>query len=200
MFTLNHYFGIICKGDLMKQINKIKGYEEIKEFYYVNEKGQVFSFGNFGGKLSKTPRELKQYEKTGGYMNVALCSNNKKTRYIRVNRLVASAFIDNPKNKGFVHHKDENKKNNNVNNLEWVTPRENNNYSVSKKVYCYNELGDLINTFISTYEATEKMKCNQGHLAAVARGKERSHKGFIFSYKPLTKKDIVQRLSKPFHR
>lgn len=180
----------------MIQINKIKGYEHIKEFYYVNEKGQIFSRSS---AISENLKELKQYEKTGGYMNVALMAIDGKVKYIRVNRLVAAAYIANPNGKSYVHHKDENRKNNNADNLEWATPKENNDYSLSKKVYCYDKIGNLINIYSSTKEAEEKTKFNRGHIAAVSRGKERSHKGYVFSYVPLSKNEVKQKLENPFY-
>ena len=67
----------------------------------------------FNGKL------LKQYY-CNGYMQVKVSG-----KQIYVHRLVAQAFIPNPDNKPQVNHKDGNKANNNVNNLEWVTNKEN---------------------------------------------------------------------------
>ena len=65
---------------------------------------------------------------TSGYRSVKLTFDNSKQQRFYVHRLVAEHFILNsdPKNKTFVNHKDGNKLNNNVDNLEWVSPRENN--------------------------------------------------------------------------
>ncbi len=65
---------------------------------------------------------------TSGYRSVKLTFDNSKQQRFYVHRLVAEHFIINPdpKNKTFVNHKDGNKLNNNVENLEWVSPRENN--------------------------------------------------------------------------
>lgn len=65
---------------------------------------------------------------TSGYRSVKLTFENSKQQRFYVHRLVAEHFIKNPdpKNKTFVNHIDGNKLNNNVNNLEWVSPRENN--------------------------------------------------------------------------
>lgn len=62
-----------------------------------------------------------------GYIKVSL---NNKLHY--VHRLVADAFIPKIEGRNFVNHKDENKSNNNVNNLEWCTNKENINHSVDK--------------------------------------------------------------------
>lgn len=89
--------------------------------YYVDDSGNVYS--RKYGYL----RELKQYPKTHGYLYVALSKNGKKD-YLRVHRLVAEAFIPNLDNLPEVNHKDEDKTNNRVNNLEWCTPHDNKVY------------------------------------------------------------------------
>ena len=62
---------------------------------------------------------------TSGYKMVGLYLGNKKRLNKQVHRLVALAFIDNLYNKKQVNHKDSNKLNNHIDNLEWVTPKEN---------------------------------------------------------------------------
>ena len=61
------------------------------------------------------------------YMEVNLSKNNKVTHYL-IHRLVAQAFIPNPNNLPQVNHKDENRENNRVDNLEWCTAEYNTNY------------------------------------------------------------------------
>ena len=78
----------------VKEINKIKGLEHINDGYYVSYDGRVFSLRDFHGNVDmKYRHELKQYEKTGGYLNVALTTKHNKVNYLRVNRLVALAFV-----------------------------------------------------------------------------------------------------------
>ena len=147
----------------MKRICDIKGFEEVREIYFVNEQGKIFSKSKFGIGSTGELREIKQYVKTGGYLNCALVNNNGKTKYYRVHRIVLSAYLENINNKSYVNHKDSNRQNNNLNNLEWVTPRENNNHSLSKKVYMYDLNGNLEKVFNSTYEASLE-GYNRGHI------------------------------------
>ena len=63
----------------VKQINKIKGLEHINNGYYVSYDGRVFSLRDKKGNVSmRNKHELKQYEKTGGYLNVALTTKHNK--------------------------------------------------------------------------------------------------------------------------
>ena len=95
---------------------KIKGFEES---YEISDTGLVKSISSGKVlKLSVTPR---------GYLRTSL--SNGKVKNFFVHRLVAIAFVDNPHNKGFVNHKDCDKKNNHADNLEWVTPKENTHHA-----------------------------------------------------------------------
>ena len=69
-------------------------------------------------------RILKQADNGHGYLRI---NRGGKTYYIH--RLVAEAFISNPENKSQVNHIDGNKYNNNLENLEWVTPKENSDHA-----------------------------------------------------------------------
>ena len=82
---------------------------------------EVSSFGNVRNK--NTGRILKKAN-LGGYYCVGL--SNIKTKTFSVHRLVAMSFIENPEVKPGVNHKDKNKLNNILSNLEWTTIKENN--------------------------------------------------------------------------
>lgn len=97
--------------------------------YDVDTEGNVFSLYRCG---SPTGGLLKARQNRSGYLYVSLhgYANDKKEL---VSRLVAKTFISNPLNKDIVHHIDENKLNNSINNLTWVTHRENMNRGTKNK-------------------------------------------------------------------
>lgn len=195
------YANILLLGGnhMIKQICKLKGYENIRDIYYINEKGNVYSYGNYGNGKSEHPKILKQSLKPCGYMYVVLMTNDRKVKNFRVHRIVASAFVQNPNNYTIVNHLDENKTHNYYSNLEWVTARGNNDYSLAKRVYCYDLLGNLLNVYPTVRDTCSELNLNSGHVACVARGEERQHKNYVFSYIPLSKEEVAQRLSKPFY-
>ena len=96
----------------------IEGYEGI---YQVSSLGKVKSL-NFNH--TKKEKILKPFFNRDGYLSVNLYKEGKRKQYL-VHRLVAKVFIPNPENKLEVNHKDEDKTNNKVENLEWVTSKEN---------------------------------------------------------------------------
>lgn len=101
----------------MQEIWKdIEGFEGI---YQVSNKGNVKRLAN-SCNTAHEDRLMKLTDNGTGYLKVILTSNNKRYQYL-VHRLVAKAFIDNPNEYPMVNHKDENKKNNNAENLEWCT-------------------------------------------------------------------------------
>lgn len=108
----------------------IEGYEGL---YQVSNLGRVRSLdrkiyqdkdGSTYSRLIKGKVLKYNYDKQG-YTLVHLCSDGKRSCK-KVHRLVAKSFIKNGYGKEYINHKDGNKKNNSVNNLEWVTPSENN--------------------------------------------------------------------------
>lgn len=95
------------------------------EGYLVNADGDVISMKH------KEPILLSPFLRHG-YERVTLWENGKKFN-VSVHRLVAMAFIDNPNGYDEVNHKDENKTNNNVDNLEWCSHIYNMNYGTRNK-------------------------------------------------------------------
>jgi hypothetical protein len=91
----------------------IPGYEG---FYSIDKMGNVYS--------DRSYKFLKSAIDKDGYQWVLLCIKNKR-KIIHIHKLIALTFIPNPENKLYINHKDGNKQNNFVENLEWVTRSEN---------------------------------------------------------------------------
>lgn len=91
--------------------------------FYVTEDGNVFRV--FHGTFKKCVITLNK----NGYQEVSIRSKSNGYHKIRVHRLVALAYLPNPNNYPVINHKDEDKTNNNVNNLEWCTIYHNNHWN-----------------------------------------------------------------------
>lgn len=111
---------------MVEEWKPIKDYEGL---YEISSNGRVKSLN-----YNKTGREqiLKPIKNRFGYLQIILNQNGKK-KHFSVHRLVAQAFISNIENKPCINHKDEDKTNNKVENLEWCTVSYNNNYGTRNK-------------------------------------------------------------------
>lgn len=151
----------------MKQI-KIKGFEH----YYITKDGKVYnSINSKKRKLKQNEyKELKSHIIKSGY-NVVVLHNAgvMKPKAYYVHRLIAQAYIPNPENKPEVNHKDGNKQNNHLSNLEWVTKKQNVNHAYSnglmKSVTKYHNvvtnkklLNKGLNHYKKYYNVTELKK------------------------------------------
>lgn len=156
---------------------------------------QVSSFGAVK-RLGKSERRLKP-RMCKGYETVCLCKNGI-SHNLRVNRLVAIAFIPNPANKPEVNHKDGNKRNNAVSNLEWSTASENqkharsiglspmgfNNVVLSKPVDMLSKSGELLRTFPSFKEAERQTGISRRNIYSVCieRPHHKTAGGYMWKY------------------
>lgn len=156
----------------------IKGYENL---YAITEDGQVWSYTRNRYKSISIGRD--------GYKRVTL-SKKGKPQTIELHRLMALAFIDNPEEKPQVNHKDENKLNNEINNLEWATAKENANYGTRNKrigcrrckrycgpVYCV----ELDKVYENQKEAAAELGLNISKLSLVIHGKRNTTGGYHFT-------------------
>lgn len=113
--------------------------------YQVSNTGKVKSLGRvineqwYDGTHCRTrvfpEKLLKQKTDTNGYLSVGLHKINGERKRLRVHRIVAITFLDNPNNLPCINHIDECITNNNVNNLEWCTQTYNMNYGNRKAKY-----------------------------------------------------------------
>ena len=132
-----------------------------------------------------------------GYLSVKLTFENSRQKRFKIHRLVAEHFIENPdpKKKTFVNHIDGNKLNNNKENLEWVTPRENNlhyyqkiqkekrerkNNSKPIPVIQYSLFGKEIARFKSMSEAKKATGIPVIQIARCVHGEIKQTNGYIF--------------------
>lgn len=99
----------------------IIGYEG---YYQVSNLGNVRSLDRFDGVHKRDGKIIRPNLKANGYLQVGLRKHSER-KWFGLHRLVAIHFIENPYNKPQVNHIDGNKQNNTVNNLEWVTGKEN---------------------------------------------------------------------------
>lgn len=137
--------------------------------------------------IAKEPRKLQ--ENCNGRLYLPVRKNGRFVN-IAVHRLIAETFIDNPLNKPEINHIDGNKKNNNVENLEWCTRSENELHKsrvlgikqippINNKPVICNETKQ---TFNSITDAAKEMNLNPRHIGEVANGKRKTHGGYTFSF------------------
>lgn len=178
----------MIKNEIWK---KIEDYDN----YYVSNKGNVASV--FPQAIKRNSKEQGFVVKiikpvlVAGYCCVSL-RNDDGAKLLKVHRLVAKAFIKNKKGLEQVNHKDENKLNNNVDNLEWCDSRYNNNYGnrikkvkvkLSLPVACY----DMDGNKIKEYKSLQSVKVdgfNPSKVCSVCKHKygRNTHKGYIWKY------------------
>ena len=153
--------------------------------YFVNEKGEV--------KSTARGREtiLKPYKSTNKCYMVNVYYDDGSHRFRTVHRLVAEAFIPNPNNLPQINHKDENRANNSISNLEWCDGKYNTNYGTgharqtmacSKPVFQYSLDGEFIAVFPSLSEAERQTGVSNSTISAVCRKACKTAGGYLWEY------------------
>ena len=177
----------------MEEIFKnIYGYEGL---YQISNLGRVKSL-NY--RCTKKEKVLKPCKNTNGYLQVHLYKDSEN-KYMLVHRLVADAFISNPYNLSDVNHKDEDKTNNCVSNLEWCTREYNCNFGsrnersaksrsklltgvyntkLSKSVRCI----ETNQIFPSTMEVQRQLGFAHCSIVQCCNGKLKSAYGYHWKY------------------
>lgn len=167
-------------------------WKDIKNFeglYQVSNLGRIKSLErktNYiykkGGQHLIKEKIIKQFQNKYGYLKCFLYKNGTRKTF-NVHRLVAQAFIPNPNNLPQVNHKDENKKNNNIVNLEWCSNQYNAKYSKNKAVIQYDTNGKYINEYSSIIDASNITNTCYSKIGSVCQGKRKKAGGFIWKYK-----------------
>lgn len=163
----------------------IDGYEN----YNVSNKGNV--------KNITTGKILKSGDNGKGYKHVMLYDKNHKGKTIMIHRLVAKAFLPNPNNFPQVNHIDENKTNNCVENLEWITSVDNINHGTHnlrvgqnnpnrKEIYSVDANGNIIHyksaRDAEKYYEKEGMKVSFTGICKALRGQINTYKNLAWFY------------------
>lgn len=172
----------------------VKGYEGV---YEVSNLGRVkgverFCRGRHDGLKPVHEKILTTDVSNCGYLRVRLYLYGKSKR-LYVHRIVAEAFIPNPDGLPQVNHKDENKKNNSVNNLEWCTASYNMNYGSCierllvnqphrMEIYQYTIDGRFVAHYRSTNEAGRMTGIRPTEIRDCVKGRQGSAHGYKWYY------------------
>lgn len=174
-----------------------------KKFIYEGQETD-YSVSTEGEVRKDTTNYILSQSSQQDYKFVGLIINGKQKR-MRVHRMVALTFIDNPDNKPYVNHINGNRSDNNVENLEWVTPSENTQHAVDtglfksgrkRAVIQYNLNGEQMATFESASEAARQTGGSQSKITMCCRRQRDSANDYQWRYYD----DIqdVQKIEKKF--
>lgn len=169
---------------------KITIKEEYKDIKNYEGLYQVSNLGNVK-RVSKNRLLTPQKDKYG-YLHVSLSKNNKVKIY-KVHRLVADTFIENKNNYKQINHKDEDKLNNNVNNLEWCNSKYNCNYgnrnnkisikngNKGKSIYQIKD-NIVIKKWNNIITASKTLNINNKNIVSCCKNKRKSAGGYQWIY------------------
>ncbi len=179
---------------------EIPGYEG---YYAINKNGVVISIGRTitktDGKTHYVCEKVMKWRKLGNYVGVHFrVSGSAKTNSVNeyVHRLVARTFIPNPDNLPEVNHKDENRLNNNVENLEWCSRIYNAQYGTNgeriskslrernlRKIYQFDKFGNFVAEHSGLTSAGEAIgKKNLGNLWSCLNNRAKTAYGYVWVY------------------
>lgn len=183
----------------MKEIWKpIRGYEGL---YEVSNTGKVKSLARTVETYNGWTRSFKERILTlhsskitkrhpKPMYHVELWKENKRKTFM-IHRLVAQAFIPNPKGKPEVNHKDGDRNNNHISNLEWCTSSENSYHAYrtglakpkhAKPIRGINKVTGATVEFKSTEEAAREIKGNPDAIRSALKGRSKTSAGFYWEY------------------
>lgn len=180
---------------MQEEWKDIKGFEG---YYQISTHGRIRSVNrkiyqphNQKDSLYKS-RIRKATKDKRGYLEINLCKNCKSKKYL-VHRLVAETFIPNPHNYPQVNHKDENKMNNSVDNLEWCSAKYNSNYGCRNKKVSAARTNNMYNqkpvicletrmVYINSRDAERKTGYKARSIRAVCEGIYKTLHGLHWAY------------------
>lgn len=182
----------------MKEIWKdIKGFEGL---YQISNLGKVKSLSKYKkhsyNSIAFLKEKILKPLDINGYQRVILRKDNKSFNKF-IHQLVAEMFIDNPKNYKEVNHKDENKTNNRVDNLEWCSHKYNINYGTgnqrrskteigtkkgTKKIYQFDLKNNLLKIWDSQLQIKKELGIPQSNISNCCNGKRKSTYGYKWRY------------------
>lgn len=161
----------------------IEGYNGL---YQVSNMGRVKSLN-----YDRTGKEkiLKQYKDKDGYLYINLCKNSKK-KTLKVHRLVALAFIDNPDGKEEIDHINTIRDDNRLENLSWATRKENNNNPITRskhaehtrKVLQFTKEGVFVREWDCIMEVQRELGFDQGNISRCCSGKYKTSYGYKWKH------------------
>jgi collagenase-like PrtC family protease len=165
--------------------------------YYITTLGELYN--------SKTKNWLKGQVNKNGYKSYNISIDGEKHR-LYAHRMVAETYLDRLDGKNEVNHKDGNKLNNSIENLEWVSSGENKRHSIDtglrdkqlQKVYCFDENKKLVCTYESIRSCARLLHINTSWLIEQLNRKEKtlSH-GFYWSRTPDNDFKIIETRIQP---
>lgn len=184
------------KDKLMEEVQTEEVWKDVLGYdglYQVSNKGQVKSMyfhsqKGKGNNLKENPKILTPGVDSYGYNIVSLCNGDTKKTFT-VHRLVAETFIPNPDNLPCINHKDEDKQNNCVENLEWCTVEYNNSYgtkgertaqTLKKKVYQYDQEMNFIAVYDGAIDAEKETGVSRSSICLCIKGRTKTAGGFIW--------------------
>lgn len=171
----------LIKNTFGEDLNEYKDYVPLKGFenlYLINKNGNIISLGN--GIFNTRVKEISKCD-CDGYL-ICNLSKNGKTKQYYIHRLIAETFIPNPRNFPFVNHKDENKKNNTIENLEWCTAKYNVQYSLGIPIKCYDFYTEETVIYPSAHECARNIKSNYKTILQHCENKQLVNNRYTVSY------------------
>ena len=153
-------------GEVWLPVVGFEGFYAISNFGRAMAVNRTTNSGKWGFEKRKE-KLLAQSKKPKLEYKYVILSKEGKTKTLKIHRMVAMAFIPNPENKRDVNHKDLDKTNNHVDNLEWVTPLENRRHAVSAG-HCNK--GETVMTAVLNAEKVKEIRYI--HSRGVADNKE----------------------------